>query len=426
MLRIRSLAMSLQPPTDNPAPPLTLWSPDFVYFLVSQSTATLAIQIQSAVVGYQMYALTRDPFSLGAIGLAEALPFISLAPLGGHVADAVDRRRVALRAFALMAVVSGTLLALTRWHGAVRPGLLRLGIYGAVVLGGVARSFLQPARIALSAQLVPRALFPQAIAWRTGLFQLCAVMGPALGGLLYGWTGGSGAYVTSLALLVVAALAMASIAARPRPERRAAVPFLTSVREGAAVLFREPVLLPAVALDLFAVLFGGATALLPVFAEEILHVGPRGFGLLRAAPAVGALIASALLAVRPPFRRAGPALLLSVAGFGLCMIGFALSRSFLLSLVLLAASGALDMVSVLVRSTLLQLRIPDAYLGRVSSINQIFIGSSNEIGAFESGLAASLLGTVPSVVMGGAITLAVVAIVAWRSPALRRLGALVG
>jgi len=217
---------------------------------------------------------------------------------------------------------------------------------------------------------------------------------------------------------------MASVRPPARTDRRPPAPFFTSVREGVAVLFREPVLLPAVVLDLFAVLFGGATALLPIFAEEILHVGPRGFGLLRAAPAVGALLASAVMVARGPFRRAGRTLLLGVAGFGLCMIGFALSRSFLLSLALLAASGALDMVSVLVRSTLLQLRVPEALLGRVASINQIFIGSSNEIGAFESGAAARLLGTVPSVVMGGAITLAVVAVVAWRAPALRRLGPL--
>jgi MFS family permease len=418
--------MSLQPPSEKPAPSLALWTPDFVFFLISTSAATLAVQIQAAVVGYQLYALTRDPLSLGAVGLAEALPFISLAPLGGHVADVVDRRRVALAGFAVMILVAGTLLTLTRLHASLGAGPLRLVIYAAVVVGGVARSFLQPSRIALSAQLVPRALYPRAIAWRTGLFQLCAVVGPAFGGLLYGWTGGGGAYLTSLLLLAGAAGAMAAIHPPPRGERRAAAPFLTSVREGVAVLFREPVLLPALALDLFAVLFGGATALLPVFAEEVLHVGPRGFGLLRSAPAVGALLASALLMVRPPFRRAGRALLLSVAGFGLCMIGFALSRSFPLSLLLLAASGALDMVSVLVRSTLLQLRVPEAFLGRVSSINQIFIGSSNEIGAFESGVAASLLGTVPSVVMGGAITLAVVAVVAWRAPVLRRLGPLVG
>jgi MFS family permease len=407
-----------------PSPGPGLWSTNFVFFLFSVSLATLATQIQAAVVGYQLYALTRDPLSLGAIGLAEALPFISLAPLGGHIADAVDRRRVALLAFALMMLVAGALLALTVFGGRLGGGPLRLGMYAAVVAGGVARSFLMPARMALSAQLVARAFYPRAIAWRTGLFQLSAVLGPGLGGLLYGWTGGAGAYLMSLLLLVAASAAMASIRPPARPERRAPAPFFTSVREGVAVLFSEPVLLPAVVLDLFAVLFGGATALLPIFAEEILHVGPRGFGLLRAAPAVGALLASAVMAARGPLRRSGPTLLLGVAGFGLCMIGFALSRSFLLSLALLAVSGAVDMVSVLVRSTLLQLRVPEALLGRVASINQIFIGSSNEIGAFESGVAARLLGTVPSVVMGGAITLAVVAVVAWRAPALRRLGPL--
>jgi MFS family permease len=415
----------MSPERAAPAPTDGLWSTNFVLFLISVSAATLATQIQAAVVGYQLYALTRDPLSLGAAGLAEALPFIGLAPLGGHVADALDRRTTALAAFVVMTVLAGALLALTLAHGVLGPGPLRLGIYAAVVGGGVARSFLMPARTALSAQIVPRAFYPRAIAWRTGLFQLCAVLGPAVGGLLYGWTGGSGAYLTSLLFLVVAMAAMAGIRA-PRAERRAPTAFLASVREGVGVLFREPVLLPAVVLDLFAVLFGGATALLPVFADEILRVGPRGFGLLRAAPAVGALLASALLAVRPPFRRAGRALLVAVAGFGLSMIGFGLSRSFVLSLVLLAASGALDMVSVLVRSTLLQLRVPEALMGRVASINQIFIGSSNEIGAFESGVAARLLGTVTSVVLGGAVTLGVVGAVAWRAPALRRLGPLTG
>jgi MFS family permease len=413
--------MSSEPaPTPSPG----LGSTNFVFFLISVSLATLATQIQAAVVGYQLYALTRDPLSLGAIGLAEALPFISLAPVGGHIADAVDRRRVSLLAFAVMTGVAAALLVLTVMAGRVGPGPLRLGIYAAVVAGGVARSFLLPARTALSAQIVPRVLYPRAIAWRTGLFQLCAVLGPALGGLLYGWSGGGGAYLTSLVLLVGATVAMATVRPPARGERRPPARFLTSVREGVAVLFAEPVLLPAMVLDLFAVLFGGATALLPIFAEEILRVGPRGFGLLRAAPAVGALIASALMAVRPPFRRSGRALLLAVSGFGLSMIGFALSRSFAVSLLLLAASGALDMVSVLVRSTLLQLRVPEALLGRVASINQIFIGSSNEIGAFESGVAARLLGAVPSVVLGGVITLTVVGAVAWRAPALRRLGPL--
>jgi MFS family permease len=415
-------------PSEGPpvevSPAELAWVNNFVVFLTSLCAATLAIQIQAAVVGYQLYAITRDPLSLGAIGLAEALPYISLAPLGGHVADAFDRRRVALVAFGVMAVVAGSLLALTRWERSIPSATLRLGIYSAIVLGGVARSFLQPARIALSARIVPRSFYARAIAWRTGLFQLTAVLGPALGGLLYGWTGGVGAYLTALVLLGVAALAMAAVRSPPDDRRRESIPFFASVRQGAEVLLREPVLLPAMIMDLFAVLFGGVTALLPVFAEEILKVGPKGFGLLRAAPAAGALVSSAWLAMRAPLRRSGRALLLAVTGFGLCMIGFALSRWFALSMALLATSGALDMVSVLVRSTLLQLRVPDNMLGRVSSLNQIFIGSSNEIGAFESGVAARLLGTIPSVIMGGSITLGVVAAVAWRAPALRKLGPL--
>jgi MFS family permease len=401
-----------------------LWTRDFLLYLVSFSSSTLATQIQAAVVGYQLYEITRDPLSLGAVGLAEALPFISLAPLGGHVADSRDRRHIAQAGFLVMALVAALLAAMTMARHRLDPTVLKLGIYGAIALSGVARSFLQPVRTALGAQVVVRAHYPRAIALRTGLFQLSAVIGPAAGGLLYGWTGGSGAYFCSLVLMLVALAAMTGIHPAPRPAGAGAAPFFTSVREGVSYLFRETVLLPALALDLFAVLLGGATALLPVFAEDILHVGPRGFGLLRAAPALGALAASAALAMRPPFRRAGPTLLLAVAGFGVCMIAFAFSRSFALSLFLLAASGGLDMVSILVRSTLLQLRVPEQMLGRVASINQIFIGSSNEIGAFESGVAARLLGTVPSVALGGALTLAVVAVIAWRAPALRRLGPL--
>jgi MFS family permease len=417
------------PPAVTPPPlPATLLSRDFLLFLVGLAAATLGIQIQATVVGYQLYEITRDPLSLGAIGLAEALPFISLALVGGHVADAVDRRRIIVAAFGVMSI-AGLALLLLSWRHASTPGApasaLKLGIYLVIVLGGVCRAFLQPARTALSAQIVPRVLYPRAIAWRTGVFQLSAIVGPALGGLVYGWVGGPGAYLCTIVLLLVALFTMLAVRvpARATPPSRA--PLLTSVREGLQFLLSDRILLPAITLDMFAVLFGGAVALLPIFATEILQVGPRGFGLLRAAPAVGALLASGLLAFRPPLRRAGRALLVSVAGFGLCMIGFALSRSFLLSLLLLAASGALDMVSILVRSTLLQLRVPEHMLGRVSSVNQIFIGSSNEIGAFESGLAARLLGTVRSVVLGGVVTLAVVGVISWRAPALRRLGPLV-
>jgi MFS family permease len=416
-------------PPSEPAPAAPekprLWTRDFALFLFSLGVATLAIQIQAAVVGYQLYEITRDPLSLGALGLAEALPFISLALVGGHVADLIDRRRVMMGAFAVLALGAGALLLLTAWRSRLPVGGLKWGIYGVIMLSGVCRAFLQPARTALSAQVVPRVLYPKAIAWRTGVFQLSAVTGPALGGLLYGWVGGQAAYLTSLALLLVAGLAMLGMRAYPRSAGPRPGPIYSSVRAGLRFLTGDPVLLPAITLDLFAVLFGGAVALLPIFAEEILQVGPKGYGLLRAAPAAGALLASAVLAVRRPTPRAGRFLLTCVAGFGLATIGFGLSKSFALSLALLAVGGALDMGSILVRSTLLQLRVPDEMLGRVAAINQIFIGSSNEIGAFESGVAARLLGTVPSVVFGGSATLAVVGLCAWRAPALRRLGPLV-
>lgn len=400
--------------------------PDYRWFLISMGAATLASQIQAAAVAYQIYAITRDPLSLGLIGLAEALPFIGFALPAGHLADALDRRRLGGWAVLVMMVAS-VMLGGVSW-GAPHLGVraVRLSAYGIIALTGVCRSFLQPARTALSAEIVPRALYPAAVSWRTGVWQVAAVTGPACGGAIYAAFGATAAYAFAAALLATSALTWRRIAPRPvdAPAIPARLPLLTSLREGFVFLRHEPVILPAIALDLFAVLFGGAVALLPIFAEEILRVGPRGYGLLRAAPAVGAVAMSLALVVRQPFRRSGRAMLIAVAIFGVCMIGFALSRSFLLSLALLALGGAVDMISVVVRGTLMQLRVPTAMLGRLSAINQIFIGSSNEIGAFESGLAARLVGTVPSVVAGGAITLAVVAVAAWRAPALRRLGPL--
>jgi len=288
---------------------------------------------------------------------------------------------------------------------------------------GVCRSLLQPARSVLTSDLVPRHLLAAAVSWRSGLWQLAAVTGPALGGVLYGGFGPRVAYAVTAALLLAAVLAWGRMAAWGAivsvPPRRSAM--LSSLREGFRFLRREPVILPAMALDLFAVLFGGAVALLPVFAEDILRVGPRGYGVLRAAPALGAVVMSLILVVRRPFHRAGLAMLNAVALFGVFTIGFGISRSFLLSAALLAASGAADMISVVIRGTLMQVRVPPAMLGRLSAINQIFIGSSNEIGAFESGVMARLLGTVPSVVFGGGMTLLVVTIASWRAPALRKL-----
>jgi MFS family permease len=299
-----------------------------------------------------------------------------------------------------------------------------LPFYGVIFLSGIARSFLQPARQALGAELVPRHLYPNAVAWRSSTWQTGAVAGPALGGLLYGFTSPSFSYGIDATLMVVALLSFAAIAYQPRGERRVEGSVGESLRTGIHFVLREPILLGAMTLDLFSVLLGGAEALLPVFADQILHAGPQGLGVLRAAPAAGATLMSLYLAHRRPFRHAGRALLNAVAVFALCIIGFGLSRSFVLSLVLLAISGIADNVSVVVRSTLLQVLTPEHLLGRVSSVNAIFIGSSNELGAFESGVAARLLGTVTSVVVGGVASLSVVGLVAARIPALRQLGSI--
>jgi MFS family permease len=388
---------------------------------------TLAAQIQGVVVAWQIYDVTRDPLSLGLIGLAEALPYVGVALFAGHVADQRNRRVISLASLTLLVFCSLALLALSlggNWHAGSANHRGVLPFYGVIFLSGIARSFLQPARQALGAELVPRELYPNAVAWRSSTWQTGAVAGPALGGLLYGFTTPSFAYAVDATLMVVALLAFASIAYEPRGVRKIEGSVSESLRTGIQFVLREPVLLGAMTLDLFSVLLGGAEALLPVFADQILHAGPQGLGVLRAAPAAGAMVMSVYLAHRRPFRHAGRALLNAVAVFALCIIGFGLSRSFAFSLVLLAISGMADNVSVVVRSTLLQVLTPEHLLGRVSSVNAIFIGSSNELGAFESGVAARLLGTVTSVVLGGVASLSVVGVVAAKIPSLRRLGAI--
>jgi MFS family permease len=405
----------------DPYAPLRI--PNFRWFVGSILAMAMGAQVQGLVVAWQMYALTHDPLALGMVGLAEAAPFIGFALYAGHVADVLDRRRVALVALTVLlasavalAAASGLLLR----HG--RPGAwIRWTIYAVIVVCGAARSFLLPARNALGADLVPRPLYPSAIAWRTGIWQVAAVSGPALGGILYAWVGPTVSYAIAAALMAVALSAVARIRVARRPAPARPEPLLASVRAGLAFLLTKPIFLGAITLDLLAVLFGGAVAILPIFAEEILRVGPQGLGALRAAPAVGAVLMSGMLALRPPPGGAGRLFLWAVALFGLSMIAFALSRWFWVSLAILAASGAADMLSVYFRGTLSQVLVPSNMLGRVSAANQIFIGSSNEIGAFESGVAAKLLGTVPSVVFGGIVTVLVTAFTAWRVPALRRL-----
>ncbi len=397
---------------------------NFRWFIASLLAMTVATQIQAVVVAWQIYEITRDPLSLGLIGLAEAVPFIGIALFAGHVADRLNRLRISLVALAALLLCSLALLGFTLHPAVVATGRI-WPIYAVIFFSGIARSFLQPARSALGAELVPRVLYPNAVTWRSSTWQLAEVVGPAVGGLVYGFGSATAAYGVDASLMAVGFLSLARLRHQPAPAQRTDEPFLQSLATGVRFVRGQPVILGALTLDLFSVLFGGAVALLPVFAAEILHVGPQGLGVLRAAPAVGAVLMSLVLAHRPPLKRAGRTLLISVALFGLSIIAFGLSRSFFLSLALLAVNGMADTVSVVIRSTLLQVLTPDHLLGRVSSVNAIFIGSSNELGAFESGTAARLIGTVPSVVLGGLATLGVVAITSIKNRPLRKLRELV-
>jgi MFS family permease len=407
-----------QPTRHDPYASLRI--PNFRWFIASLLAMTVATQIQAVVVSWQIYELTRDPLSLGLIGLAEAVPFIGCALFAGHLADRRDRLRISVAALMVLLLCSVCLLGFS-----LRPGVITQQrvwpIYLVIFCSGIARSFLQPARSALGAELVPRSLYPNAVTWRSSTWQFAEVVGPAIGGLVYGFGSARAAYGVDAALMAVGVLSLGWMRYTRERNAPSSESFRESLATGLRFVLHQKVVLGALTLDLFSVLFGGAVALLPVFAAEILHVGPQGLGVLRAAPAVGAVLMSLVLAHRPPLRRAGRTLLVSVALFGLCMIGFGLSRDFLLSTALLALSGMADTVSVVVRSTLLQVMTPDHLLGRVASVNAIFIGSSNELGAFESGTAARLIGTVPSVVFGGIATLLVVGIIALKVRPLRRL-----
>ncbi len=397
--------------------------PDYRRFLIAHFATTVGLQVAELVVAWQMYLDTHDPLSLGLVGLAEALPNIITSLLGGHTADRMDRRRLALLATTILLFCTGLLALLA--GGGITAHRRVIGVYLLVATMGVARAFLQPARIALAAAMLPRDMQANAVAWRSTIWQLGAVIGPALGGVFNAIVGEQATYVISAALLAVGVFGLLLVRFRAAPAgHRRDEPILASLASGIRYLRGQQILLGAMTLDLFSVLFGGAVALLPVFVVDILHTGAWGLGVLRAAPAVGALTMSVWLAWRPPMERAGRSLLIAVALFGALVIGFGLARTTWLSFACLALGGAADMVSVVIRSTLLQLLVPDRLMGRVASVNAIFIGSSNEIGSFESGVTARLMGAVPAVLMGGALTLSVVGVTARLAPELAAVGRL--
>ena len=393
--------------------------PGFALVLLYRILAMLSYQIVAVTVGWHIYQVTGNPLSLGLIGLAEILPFFCVAPFAGYLVDHLPRRRLGVAASAgllatalvLMALVEGWLPAQGTWP-----------IYAAIAMTGMVRAFLTPVYNALFAKVLPREAFARGAGIGSVTFQAGMVLGPAIGGVLVGWGGSALAYAVAAVFGMLAGLALLVLRVddpvTPAADR---APVLRSIAEGARFVFSNQIMLGAMALDMFSVLLGGAVSMLPAFIHDILHYGPEGLGILRGAPALGSVLVGLWLARRPLQRNAGRTLLMAVAGFGLCTIAFGLSRHFWLSAAILLAYGVCDGVSVVVRQTILQLATPDEMRGRVSSINGIFIGSSNELGAFYDGVMARLLGLVPAVVLGGCVTIIVVAIAAAKAPKLRRL-----
>lgn len=390
---------------------------EFRLYMAARFMTVVGGQMQSVAVGWQIYTLTNDPLHLGWVGLAQFLPMVVFALPSGHVADRFERRRILMACF-LLAGLASSALAVTSLE---KPNLWVL--YSLLVVLGTTRAFYGPAATAFLPTLVPRHDFPNAVAWSSTNWQVATIAGPALGGVVYGAFGASAVYATTALLALGGLSTISAIGPRPAPAEQQA-PSFSTLLAGLAYVWREKILLGAITLDLFAVLLGGAVALLPALAKDVLHVGPWGLGLLRGAPAAGAALMAVLLAYRPLRRRAGPAMLISVVIFGVATVVLGLSESFALSAGALVVLGASDMVSVFVRQNLVQLGTPDAMRGRVSAVNLVFIGASNELGELESGLTAAWLGVVPAVVAGGVGTILVVGLCALVFPALRKVDGL--
>ncbi|MBZ5595694.1 MAG: MFS transporter [Acidobacteriia bacterium] len=388
----------------------------FRYYMTARFLVTTASEMQSVAVGWQVYALTHRPLDLGLLGLAQFLPGVLLFLVAGHTADRFPRQRILQICWAAFSLCSVLLLAFTiRGLTSVYP------IYLALLFNGAIRAFNGPAGQAFLPLIVAQEHFPNAVAWSASVFQAATIIGPMLGGLLYGWTASpmvvySSAAISCLTALLLLSLIRVRASARPR-----AVESISEVLNGLKFIWQNKLILGAISLDLFAVLLGGAVALLPVYAREILSVGPSGLGVLRAAPGAGAIVMSIFVAHWPLRRRVGATMLWCVVGFGVFTIVFGWSRHVALSVAALLLVGACDTVSVIVRHTMIQLGTPDEMRGRVSAVNMVFIGASNEVGQFESGITAQWFGTVPAVILGGVGTIAIVAICARLFPALRQV-----
>ena len=396
---------------------------EFNIFLLLRFVLVFAWSMQFIVIEWQVYTLTKDPLSLGIIGLMEIIPALSMALFAGHIVDQREKRNLFLCCIGLFSLISLGLFFLSEASVMASWGQKSIlySIYGFVFFGGLLRAFFGPTIFSLVSLIVPKKVYPNAATWNSSTWQMASILGPAVAGLTINWLGVHWSLCIVFVLVFISFLLGLLISKKPVLNPKIGEPIIQSLKEGVRFVFKTKAILGALSLDMIAVLFGGAVALLPVFAQDILKVGPEGFGVLRAAPAVGAFLTMLTTAYIPISRRAGMKLLVAVFGFGISIIVFGLSSVFWISVIALFFSGITDGVSMVIRQTILQLKTPDHMRGRVSSVNSMFVGSSNELGAFESGLTAKLMGTVTAVVFGGTMTLITALTTGLVSPSFRNL-----
>ncbi|MGB5382537.1 MAG: MFS transporter [Lutimonas sp.] len=396
---------------------------EFNLFLLVRFAMVFAWSMQFVVIEWEVYSITKDPLSLGIIGLMEVIPAVSLALFAGHIVDQKEKKTLFMRCIMAFSVISFGLFLIT-WPEFIKDfstTVILACIYFLVFLGGIVRAFLGPTIFSLFSLIVPKKIYPNAATWSSSVWQLGVVIGPALAGFSIHWIGVHWSMILVFGFTVISLLLLSKIQKKPILNPKIGEPVFKSLKQGIDFVFSNKIILTAISLDMIAVLFGGAVALLPIYAQDILKVGPEGFGILRAAPAVGALIMMFTSAHFPLDKNAGKKLLFAIFGFGCSIILFGLSTSFWLSVFALFMSGLTDGISMIIRQTILQLKTPDDMRGRVASVNSMFVGSSNELGAFESGITAKWMGTVTAVVFGGTMTLLTVIFTGIISPTFRKL-----
>ena len=394
---------------------------EFNIFLALRFVLVFAWSMQFIVVEWQVYSLTKDPLSLGLIGLIEIIPALGMALFAGHIVDQKEKRNLFLCIIALFSLISLGLFLISSDSISWDKKTILYSIYAFVFFGGLLRSFFGPTIFSLIALIVPKKVYPNAATWSSSTWQMASILGPAIGGFTINWIGVHWSLCIIFILVMIALFLGSLIGKKPVMNPKIGEPVLQSLKEGVRFVFNTKAILGALTLDMVAVLFGGAVALLPIFAQDILKVGSEGFGILRAAPAVGAFLTMLITAYIPISKNAGLKLLIAIFGFGLSIIAFGLSTIFWVSVVALFFSGVTDGVSMVIRQTILQLKTPDHMRGRVASVNTMFVGSSNELGAFESGVTAKLMGTVTAVVFGGSMTILTVLTTGIISPSFRKL-----